>query len=497
MKRTVALLLAIFITAALFAACSNGADETSSAPEAQSVQPVESRPDETPESAEEPSVDPYEDGLPEMNYGDREFRILQRAEFKYEFENDEASPEKVNQLVAERNRNVEDRFGVKIVTVDQYGAWGKHEDFMNYIRNSVLNDDPGYDLIAGYAAIMPSAVGDDLFRNWYDLDEWINFEKPWWSQDIVDELSINNRLYLITGDISMTFWDMMTCMFFNKDLAVKYNLTDLYDTVRAHEWTFDRMLEICKDTFQPTDDEDSRIYSYCTQRTTQIDVYQDAFGINVTEKDSEGKPFFSINTTYGEKIADTLDKMFDLVVDQQFTYVIPADKSAYEEFFGLGRSLFEPLSLGDGIKLKNYDIDYGILPMPMYDADQDAYYTACRDNYSVFAVPATTSDDALEFVGIITEALCVESSKTVIPQYYNIVLKERNTTDADSVEMIDLVRKGVRCNFGYLYSYAMDWPAHQLNVCVNAQNSSFGTNWQEKENMFENNLENVIAYYFS
>ena len=65
-------------------------------------------------------------------------------------------PEKVNQLVAERNRKVEDRFGVKIVTVDQMGAWGKHEDFMSYIRNSMVQEDPGYDIIAGYAAIMPS-----------------------------------------------------------------------------------------------------------------------------------------------------------------------------------------------------------------------------------------------------------------------------------------------------------------------------------------------------
>ena len=492
MKKTLALILALLIAAGAFAACSGGENGTQSAvsqPETKSESPAESA-----AVSEEPSADPFDDGLPEKNYGGREFRILQRTEFKYEFEDDESVPEKVNQLVAERNRLVEDRFGVKITTVDQFGAWGKHEDFMNYIRNSVLLDDPGYDIIAGYAAIMPSAVGDDLFRNWHDLDEWINFEKTWWSQDIVDELTVNGKLYLLTGDISMTFWDMMTCMFFNKDLAATYNLTELYDLVRGHQWTFDKMLQICKDTYIPTDDEDSRIYSYCTQRTTQIDVYQDAFGINVTEKDSDGRPYYTINS---EKTGDALRKVFSLVVGQPFTYIIPADKTAYEEFFGLGRSLFEPLSLGDGIKLKNYDIDYGILPMPMYDEAQDDYYTTCRDNYSVFAVPASMSDDNLEFVGIITEALCVESSRTVIPQYYNIVLKERNTTDADSVEMIDLVRKGVRCNFGYLYSYALDWPAHQLNVCINSENENFDTNWQSKEGMFETNLEEVLDYYFN
>ena len=493
MKKLIAFILACIMALLAFASCSkteSKPDESTPSGETPSVPGTSSAEESVPEAVSE---DPYEDGLPEKNYGGREFRILQRTEYKYEFEEDETAPEKVNQLVAERNRNVEDRFGVKIVTIDQMGAWGKHEDFMNYIRNSMVQEDPGYDIIAGYAAIMPSAIGDDLFRNWHDLEDWINFDKPWWSQDIVNELTVNGKLYLLTGDLSMTFWDSITCMFFNKDIAKQHNLTELFDLVRSHEWTFDKMLEICKDTYIPTDDEKARIYSYCTQRTTQIDVYQDAFGINVTEKDGNGMPHYTINN---EKTYNALKMVFSLVVGQPFTYIIPADKAQYEEFFGLGRSLFEPLSLGDGIKLKNYDIDFGILPMPMYNKEQDDYYTTCRDNYSVFAVPATTPDSELEFVGIITEALCVESSKTVIPQYYEIVLKERNTTDADSVEMIDLSRKGVRCNFGYLYSYALDWPAHQLNVCINNENENFDTNWQSKENIFESNLEEALAYYF-
>ena len=250
MKRLIALILSVLMISLVFAACSKtdpGQNESKPASSGESADNSGAAEDS---SAEEESEDPFEDGLPEKNYGGREFRILQRTEFKYEFENDEAVPEKVNQLVAERNRKVEDRFGVKIVTVDQMGAWGKHEDFMSYIRNSMVQEDPGYDIIAGYAAIMPSAVGDDLFRNWHDLDDWINFDKPWWSQDIVNELTVNGRLYLLTGDISMTFWDMMTGMFFNKELASLYSL-DLYSLVRSHDWTFDKMLQICKDTYIP------------------------------------------------------------------------------------------------------------------------------------------------------------------------------------------------------------------------------------------------------
>ena len=114
MKRLIALILSVLMISLVFAACSKtdpGQNESKPASSGESADNSGAAEDS---SAEEESEDPFEDGLPEKNYGGREFRILQRTEFKYEFENDETVPEKVNQLVAERNRKVEDRFGVKI-----------------------------------------------------------------------------------------------------------------------------------------------------------------------------------------------------------------------------------------------------------------------------------------------------------------------------------------------------------------------------------------------
>lgn len=445
-------------------------------------------------SPENTSSDEFFDGLPDINYGNRLFTILQRKEYKYEYASDEQATEKVNMLIAERNRRVEERFGVIITTIEQEGIWGKHEDFISYVRNTIDSGTAGYDIISGYAAVTPTLISDGYFINWYELSDYINFEKHWWAQDFISEMSLNNKLYLLSGDISLTFWESMQCMFFNKTLASAYNLNDIYDVVRDGDWTFDKMYTVIKETYNENSDPNEQVYGYATALTTQIDVYQDAFNIPVTEKDADGRPRFTINQP---KIYNTLDMLYDLVIDSPYSKICVEANGQDEtlDFFGKGRALFAPLWLGAGAMLQNYDTVYGILPMPKYDVNQTDYHSTCSDFYSVLALPIT-SDENLDFIGVITEALCVESSRYVVPEYYTLVLKERYTSDEDSVQMIDIVRDGVLCNFGYLYSYTLNWPAHQLNVCINAKNRNFSSNWESKETMFTQNLEEAIKYYF-
>ncbi|MEG2117903.1 MAG: hypothetical protein RRY76_01720, partial [Clostridia bacterium] len=186
------------------------------------------------------------DNLPKKDFEGRDFTILQRTEYKYEFGTDESFSDTVNELIKERNTRVEERFNVKIKTIDLYGNWGVHEDFISYVRNTVNGGDTEYDLIAGYAAIMPSAIADGLFLNWKEIPH-VDLKADWWAQDFIDQMTLNDKLYLLTGDISLTFWDSMQGIFFNKKLAENYNLGNLYDKVRNNEWTFDAMNEMCKD----------------------------------------------------------------------------------------------------------------------------------------------------------------------------------------------------------------------------------------------------------
>ena len=136
------------------------------------------------------------------------------------------------------------------------------------------------------------------------------------------------------------------------------------------KWTFDQMFQIIKNTHVEDSDPEREVYGYATFTTVQIDVYQDAFDIPVTEKDGEGKPVFTINQS---KTYDALNKLFDLIVDTPYTKICKDENGNNNtvEFFGEGRALFAPLCLADGATLQNYDTIYGILPMPKFNEQQE------------------------------------------------------------------------------------------------------------------------------
>lgn len=433
-----------------------------------------------------------EDVLRTADFEGRTFTVLQRPTHKYEFSSDENASRLINDEIANRNALVEQRYNVKIKTMEVEGDWTELTSFENYIANTIQGGEPEYDIISGYAVAMANSVSKGIFCDWREFEQYMNLDREWWYQDFIDQMTINDHTYLLAGDINLTIWESMYGMFFNKEIVESNpDVGDLYATVRAGDWTYDKFIQTLKDVSvsgDPTDD--GFVYSYGTFTTTQIDAWQDAFNIPVTEKNDDGLPEITIGEN--PKIIKTVEDIYDLV-NSTYTYKATETNDTVEHF-GKGKSVFTIQSVGEGTKLKNYDVKYGILPLPKYDEEQDEYHSTCQDYYSVLAVPITSKDDA-EFIATVTEALCYYSRKNVVPKYYQDVLQLRNTFDADTAEMIDVIRDGLLCNFGYIYSMALNWPAHQLNVLINANSKEWVSNWDSKKDQFVSDLDNLLEIY--
>ncbi|HBL83689.1 MAG: hypothetical protein A2Y17_08885 [Clostridiales bacterium GWF2_38_85] len=477
------ILLAIVFILPLIAACDN--DDTSSASSTSEESVVSETSDSSRKSAK--------DNLPDRDFEDKDFVIFCRSEHEYEFAAEELNNEFINDTIYNRNSKVEERYNVNIKTFAVDGDWGVHTQFFTTLKSYLQSGADDFQLIAGYAAVIPTMVSGGIFYNWKDID-YIDFDQPWWSEDLNDELTINDKLYLLTGDISLTLWENMCAMFYNKDLATEYNLPDLYQMVRDGDWTFDEMAifakQACKDLNGDSQWTKDDQFGYISAKTTQVDVYLNAFDLPVTTKNSENIPEFTINQS---KTYSIVQKLYDFLCESDDTYTTFSLDNEQYEMFGAEQSLFMPGPLKWGDYLNGYEFDYGILPMPKYDTNQEGYYTTSIDNYSMLAVPNTVVDT--EFVGIITEALCAESYRSVVEEYYNTMLQNRYARDEQSAEMIDIVREGLRFNFGYVYSYTLDWPAHQVNICINSGTPEFASLWQSKESMFEKNLETQLSIY--
>ena len=89
----------------------------------------------------------------------------------------------------------------------------------------------------------------DLLANYYDMPV-IDITKPWWNQLATESLTLNGRCYLQMNYIPFTGVMLSHCLYFNKNLAEEYSISDLYSLVQNDEWTFDRFSELAKQVSQ-------------------------------------------------------------------------------------------------------------------------------------------------------------------------------------------------------------------------------------------------------
>lgn len=487
MKRTISALLLI----AMLASVSCGSAGTGNDITSDDTTVSES----TETSAETNDRENVKDNLPETDFGGDKFTMLVRTERSYEFEAEEENGDLLNDAVYKRNLAVEDRFNIKFDNVLMDSVWGDQAtQFTNSLRASIQAGEGAYDIVASYAATIPALVSQGVFANWSDM-KYVDFSKPWWSEKVKDEMTINGKCFMITGDISLTLWEGMTCVMFNKKLADNYGIGNMYDLVKEGNWTFDKMLDITKDRYQDLDGDgevsDNDAFGMIHGTATEIDNYKEAFEIPVTKRGDDGYPEFALKS---EKIVDVLTRLDAWVWNSNDVYWgLNLDRPVLQEIFSRGNSLLFDSTLGATQNLRDMKDDFGIIPYPKYDENQKDYHSTSLDEFSMFVIPIDAPD--MDKTAFITEALCAESYKKVVPVFYDVVLKTKNARDNDSAQMIDIIRDGLVFDWGYIYSVTMGHPGHQLSILLNAHNTNIASEFDKNAKTYEKNLEKALKVY--
>lgn len=434
------------------------------------------------------------DDLPEKDYGGKPFRIFLRQDFEYEFDVKETDGETINDAVFARNADVAERFNITYETTAESAIWGQGI-FNKAIANSVTAGDNAYDIVAGYMCDITPTVTQGIYLNWKDIP-CVNLEKPWWSSLMIDAYTINDRIYMITGDLALSYWRSITGIAFNKQLASDFDLEDLYTVTREGRWTYEKMTEISKDIATDLDgngtwDEKDR-YGFTSNYSTGIDAFKEAFGLNVVIKDEDGLPKLDVASDRCVEVLDGLANFYK----NHYGYMANADQVSFvEPMFLENRAMFMSATFSGIESLRNMDTDFGILPYPKWNEAQEIYGTTINDSASVFLVPKTIDDP--EFVGIITEALAAESYKHVVPAYYDVVLKTKASRDEESAEMIDLIRDCIVVDFGYMHSTALDTVGHLFVQQARTNNPNIVSAFKSKEKAAQKKLDAIIDFYYS
>lgn len=357
--------------------------------------------------------------------------------------------EPLNDAIYERNSIIEEQYGITIGEV-------RTDDVPGAAKKAVSAGEDSYDAVFSQRTVAALASSGYLM----DFKEipYIDVTMPWWDANIFEGYAIGGKSYFATGDISLMDDDCTLLIVFNKFLTGHYGLDSPYELVGENKWTVDVFGEMSKAVYA-----DVNGNSLCDQDDVygvslaydHINYYYLGCGLRFTsvpeaDKIPEVMPL-------GDRSVGAFEKLTDIFTDEQSSYFINKLKTdmiphTYSRIqFTQDLYLFtiaEPLIFTE---FRDMEHDFGFLPMPAYDEDQDAYYTPYDTAVTSMVVPVTVSDT--ERCGIILEAMAAQSRATVKDVYYDTLLKRKYSRDDESEAMLDIVMSTRTYDLMFIFSW--------------------------------------------
>ncbi len=411
--------------------------------------PGESGSETNAPETEAPRTDVADD-LPDVKFNGANFRFTVNPDERFELVQDDYSAEGTSGAVYDRNKRVESRFDVKI-TADVSSAVQGEWESQWVIQQLFLSNDYQYEVVDMWQRMSLELPGNyAAFYNWMEVPH-INWDKPWWNKESNEGSTFNNKMWTTTGSLSLTSLMYTYVLGYNVDLFEEFNINndELMKTVFDGNWTLDKMIETASlihrddgDGIPSTGD----TYGYGSIPAERTVPWVTAFGAESLVANDDDTKIVSVLGT--EKVYNALEKMVNLTWTNKSSFATTGTGEDPMPYFingNIGMIVTKLMSCMSSFA--DLDFEYGLLPLPKYDAAQADYYTEPYHDFSVFAIAANIPDDKLEMVGVIMEALNAESWKTVYPAYYDEALKGRYSTDETMADMIDLIVDGVKFDF--------------------------------------------------
>lgn len=446
-----------------------------------------------------------EDNIPkDLKFDGETVTFLVRADdvFRMEYGTEEIDASSLNSLLIERTKKVEERLGIKIKTIVQQTDPGAYWpfNFNEKVMTAILSGDPGYDVISFYAYTGVILGNDDYLLNLKDIP-YLDFSKPWWNQDYINEITINNKLYFITGDACFTSTYYTYATFFNKNLAERwYPNVNLYEVVDNGKWTIDYLQILLKDTYDDLDGDglrsDGDFYgSYIPTAAEPLDAFFMGGNLKITTKNSNGLPELSFNN---EKTIKFFEKMYDLLFETSGVmaghYTSESIDLGRKKFID-GESIFLVSKLSSSEMFRNVNFTYGILPIPKLEESQDNYYSCTADIYSILSVPSCTPEERLPLIGATLEVMASESYRIVTPGYFHKIVKYGYMDTEDDLRMYETILNGTVYNFGVVHSMSLDNIQHLVRTVLDGRSKNFVSAYDSKADLVKVKLDELLEIY--
>ncbi len=445
-KRIIAALLfcTMLLTAGLSACNDDG--ETSSTEAEQSGQSEQSQPTESSEA--EKYLVPH---LGKRDLGGFTFTFL-ACEPEGLYNNEQFAPEEemeepINDAVYNRNRLLEDEYNCDIEVI-----WAPaFYQYESKVEQDILTGINEYNVCVTGVQTLGHIANKGYFYDLLNLEgSNLNLEESWWDKSANDSMTICNKLFFATGDVTVSDDLHTMCIYFNKDMVADKGLDNPYQLVYDDKWTLDAMHQMCLDVAVPGGDGVMNMDGEDTWGFVAVafDTYKLIIGTNSPqiERDENGDPIIAMtnerNVNAFNKVQEFMnDKACCAYIEQWYRWDDYDNNHAVKDHFYNGQALFlaDEIAAVGSAKMLETTFNYGVLPCPKYDEEQEEYVDGI-DPYRFYAVaiPKLTEMD-IDKTTFVLEAIAYLNDQMVTPKFYEVTLKEKRFKDDDAPVMLDTI----------------------------------------------------------
>ena len=447
MKRTLTALLALLMLLALTATAVGCNKNDGTQTEATTTAAAGEDPAAT--TAAVTTENPYDangylkDDLDEnLNFGGVPFHILAWEHSLPEFEVEEQTGNVIENAIYTRNANTEDRLGVDLEFTVIKGNSAAFKDYCNEVSKSVNAGDGSYDAIGCYLRSAGVMTLQHLLIDLLEVDH-LDFEKPWWSDTLLELNTINNRLYFISGDIASTLLYQMMFMIYNNDLGEEFHLTNPQQIALDGKWTQELLLQMSTGIYADLDNNGKKTeadrYGLFSTAHPNLDIFYMGADMSYVEPNADGDLVLSPDVL-SEKSLSIIDRLNNIYQNSNDGYF--AGSAASGAVYAQGNSLFYNIT-GQTLSqsLRSSDMNYSILPAPKYDEQQEKYRTAVAFTHTMYCISIDAKNPAMS--GAVLECMASEAYRNVTPALFETAFKYQYSNSQLDADMFEIVRDNV------------------------------------------------------
>lgn len=434
----------------------------------------------------------------ELDYGDREIRILQCEYLKEEFLPTEGGTgDMLEQALFARNAKVEEDLNIHFSFPTVQSDMHSPEKLLSAVEMSVKAGDPDsmYHMVAQPSYYVTAIMIAGYYQNLGGIENsYINLDKQYWLPSYVNASVINDKYYFVTGMACTSILNRMEVVYVNNNLANDYYPdTDIRQVVYDGDWTYARMLEMIAEA---GDGASTGVYGMAMPiNSHSIDGMLCAMKLDMLKINDSGIPTVNVNTQHN---TDIIEKLRNLYYHNESVTTGDPIKAFSEK-----RSIFCMTLMMNTSSLYNAGIDYTLIPMPKYDETQTDYVVTAHDEYSILSICMGVEDPRM--LTAVLEDLAYSSVDTTYQATYTKTYSQRYAGNPENAKMFDYLFAHMDFSMGYIYSHVLGdckntpryllYPTSVTGIPVNV-NSGIASSFDALEQAVETKLEDFIEFFF-